>query len=287
VPLRCLDLELLPLELRGALVEQLTHAEAMKPFDLECGPLLRTHILRLRADEHVLLITIHHIVFDEWSQGVFVRELLALYTSLRAGRVAVLPPLPIQYADYATWQRQPNSQGEAHLAFWSEQLRDAPTLLDLPTDLPRPPLRSMCGTSHSFVLPASLADGLKALSRQAGATLFMTLLAAFGVLLARSSRQDDIVVGTSLAGRTRAELEGLIGLFVTVLPLRTDLSGNPSFRELSGRVRWGLGPTHTRMLCSNKSSTRWRSSATQARTRCSRFSWCYKMHRCRRSRLRG
>jgi len=233
------DLERLPVVVQEKWVQRLAFMEVEQPFDLEHGPLLRACILRLRAREHVLLITLHHIVFDGWSQGVLVREIMALYTAFRAGQASPLPALPIQYGDYTTWQRQrlQGSEVDKQLAFWAEHLRDAPPLLELPTDHSRPPIRSTRGAGQIFAIPASLTEPLKALSRQTGTTLFMTLLAAFDVLLARYSGQTDIVIGTPIAGRTQEDLEGLIGLFMNLLALRTDLAGNPPFRELMQRVR--------------------------------------------------
>jgi amino acid adenylation domain-containing protein len=239
IPLRRIDLDRLPVAVQDQQIAQLVRAEVAQPFDLEHGPLLRARALRLHATEHVLLITIHHIVFDNWSQGILIRELLTLYPAAQAGETAALPALPVQYGDYALWQR-----GKLHgrllaeqLAFWTAQLRHAPALLDLPTDHPRPPSRSARGDSHIFGVAAAVTDGLNQLSRQSGATLFMTLLAAFAVLLYRYSGQTDIVIGTSIAGRSRAELEGLIGMFANRLALRTNLAGTPSFRELLQRVR--------------------------------------------------
>jgi len=239
LPLRRVDLDQLPVAVREQLIVLLAQAEVAQPFDLEHGPLLRAHALRLAADEHVLLITLHHIVFDDWSQGVLIRELLALYTAFRAGQPSPLPELPVQYADYAIWQRQ-QLHGrllDDQLAFWTEQLRHAPALLDLPTDYPRPTLRSSRGATHVFMIPVSVTERLNQLSRQTGATLFMTLLAAFNVLLYRYSGQTDIVVGTPIAGRTEVELEELIGLFMNMLALRTNLAGNPRFRDLVQQVR--------------------------------------------------
>jgi amino acid adenylation domain-containing protein/non-ribosomal peptide synthase protein (TIGR01720 family) len=217
---------------------RLATVEAQRPFDLEQGPLLRLGLLRLAAQEHVLLFSMHHIITDGWSLGVFVRELGALYSAFIAGRSALLSPLPLQYADYAVWQRQ-WLQGEVldrQLAYWKKRLAGVPALA-LPTDWPRPATQNFRGAGHSFLIPKEISDGVQALCRGEGVTPFMLLLAAFQVLLARYSGQDDIAVGTPLANRSRAELEGLIGFFVNTLVLRTDLSGNPPFRTLLQRVR--------------------------------------------------
>jgi non-ribosomal peptide synthetase component F len=212
-------------------------AEARRPFDLEGGPLLRAGLFRTAPTSHVLLMSMHHIVTDGWSQGVFVRELAGLYSAFSNGQSSPLFPLPIQYADFAVWQRQ-WLQGkvlDVQLAYWKRRLADLP-VLSLPTDHSRPAVSHFrCGT-HCFFLPQSLCDDLKALGRRESVTLFMTMLAAFQVLLARYSGQDDIAVGTPVANRNRPELEGLIGFFVNTLVLRTDLSGNPSFREVLKRV---------------------------------------------------
>ncbi len=213
--------------------------EANKPFDLARGPLVRTTLLRTAPEHHVLLLTMHHIVSDGWSMDVLFRELGALYAAFVRDEPSPLAPLPIQYADFALWQRQ-WLQGErldAQLSYWKQQLAGAPPVLELPTDFPRPPSQSFRGAIESLTLPPSLHDALKRLSRQEGTTLFMTLLAGFQLLLSRYSRQDDISVGTAIANRNRAELEGLIGFFVNSLVMRTDLSGAPSFRELMRRVR--------------------------------------------------
>jgi len=239
IPLRRIDLDQLPVAVQEQQIAQLARMEVAQPFDLEHGPLLRACAMRLAADEHVLLITIHHIVFDNWSQGILIRELIALYTAFRAGRTPPLPTLPVQYGDYAIWQRR-HLQGRLlndQLAFWTAQLRHAPALLDLPTDYPRPPIRSARGASHVFVVPAPITERLNQLSRQTSATLFMTLLAAYDVLLYRYSGQTDLVVGTSIAGRNHDELEGLIGMFVNRLALRANLAGNPPFRDLVQQVR--------------------------------------------------
>jgi amino acid adenylation domain-containing protein len=221
-------------------VHTLAREEAQRPFVLEQGPLVRTTLLRLNAEEHVLLVTIHHIVSDGWSQGVFWRELQALYEAFATGKPSPLPELSIQYVDFAHWQRQ-WLQGElleAQLAYWKQQLADVSTL-QLPTDRPRPTAQTFRGARHSVVFSPPLMQALKALSQQQEVTLFMTLLATFQALLYRYTGQDDIVVGFPIAGRNRREIEGLIGFFVNTLVLRTNLSGNPSFRALLSRVRKG------------------------------------------------
>jgi amino acid adenylation domain-containing protein len=233
------DLSALPDPEREAEAERLAGEEVGRAFDFERGPLLRAVLLRLGADEHVLLLTMHHIVTDGWSQGVLVRELGALYEAGVAGRETPLEGLGVQYADYAEWQRG-WLRGEAlegQLAYWRERLGGAPPSLELPTDRARPPVQSFNGARESFALARGLSARLVELSRREDATLFMTLLAAFDVLLYRYTGRSDIVVGTPVANRNRAELEGLIGFFVNTLVLRTDLSGDPSFRELLGRVR--------------------------------------------------
>ena len=214
-------------------------AEAQRPFDLSQGPLIRGTVLRLADDEHVGLLSMHHIVSDGWSTGILVRELATLYAAFSVGGSSPLPALPIQYADFAQWQRQ-WLQGEvleAQTAYWKEKLAGLPGPLDLPTDHPRPPVQTFRGAHQSSVLPRLLQERIKALSRQEGVTQFMTFLAAFKVLLYRYTSQDDLIVGTPVANRTRLETEGLIGLFVNSLVLRTDLSGNPGFREVLRRVR--------------------------------------------------
>jgi amino acid adenylation domain-containing protein len=224
---------------RDAAVHQLIAEEAHRRFDLAHGPLLRVTLLRLDDQDHVLIFTIHHIVSDGWSVSVFARELAAIYESFSNGRPSPLPPLPIQYADYSEWQRQ-CLQGELqtkHLDYWQRQLDGSPGVLELPTDRPRPPIRQYRGAHHAFAIPARLTAGLQALSRQADATLFMVLLAAFQTLLYRYQDQDDIVVGSPIANRSRVETEGLIGVFINTLVLRTSLADNPGFRELIGRVR--------------------------------------------------
>ena len=224
---------------REAEVRRLAAEEAQRPFDLARGPLLRVCLLKLGEEDHGLLVTLHHIVTDGWSLGVFIRELSALYQAFSTGRPSPLAGLPIQYADFAAWQRGwlQGAVLEGQLGYWQEQLAGAPSLLELPTDRPRPAVQSSRGASAVFTLEAELTQGLKALSQRAGVTLFMTLLGAFMVLLARYSRQEDIVVGSPTANRTHSQTEGLIGFFVNTLVLRADLSGDPPFEELMGRVR--------------------------------------------------
>ncbi len=217
-------------------VSELAREEAARGFDLSKGPLFRTTLLQLSETEHVLLVTMHHIVSDGWSVGVMVRELSALYEAYREGKESPLPELQLQYGDYAVWQREQEHAGAEHMSYWREQLADV-SVLELPTDRPRPAVASYRGDSESFSLGAELSRGLKDLSRREGVTLFMTLLSGFQVLLGRYSNQQDIAVGTPSAGRQQAEVEDLIGFFVNTLVMRTDLSGNPSVSELLGRVR--------------------------------------------------
>jgi amino acid adenylation domain-containing protein len=220
-------------------VQRLATQEAQQPFDLTIGPLLRVKLLRLDEAEHVLLLTMHHIVSDAWSLGVLMRELGVLYEAFSTGNPASVPELPIQYADFAIWQREWLSGEvlESQLAYWKQQLGGELPALELPTDRPRPPVQTYRGARQSFELSKDLTDALKALSRREGVTLFMTLLAAFKTLLYRYTGQEDVVVGSPIANRNRAEIEGLIGFFVNTLVLRSDLGGTPSFRELLGRVR--------------------------------------------------
>ncbi|MDW8319310.1 MAG: condensation domain-containing protein, partial [Anaerolineae bacterium] len=227
-------------EARLAAAAQLAAEEARQPFDLATGPLLRAKLLRLADDDHVLLFTMHHIVADGWSVGVLINEVAALYTAFVRGETASpLPPLPIQYADFAAWQRRwlQGEALEAQLSYWRERLAGSPPLLELPTDRPRPPVQTDRGAVHTFSLGRELSEGLKRLAQAEGATPFMALLAAFQVLLHRYANQDDICVGTPVANRTRAEIEPLIGFFANTLVIRGDLSANPSFRALLRQAR--------------------------------------------------
>jgi hypothetical protein len=233
------DLGELPEGERPGAVRRLATEEAQRAFDLEDGLLWGARLLRLAPDEHVLYLTIHHIVADDWSMGVLFRELGALYEAFCEGKPSPLAELPIQYADYAAWQRQ-WLQGEVlerELSYWRKRLSGNPPALELPTDWPRSPVQTFSGARQLLSLPSELTGALKALSRREGVTLFMTLLAAFQALLNRYTGQDDVVVGSPIANRNRAEIEGVIGFFVNTLVLRTDLSGDPTFRELLGRVR--------------------------------------------------
>jgi amino acid adenylation domain-containing protein len=244
ISLPIIDLQDLSVADQEARVDELAADDARRPYDLSQAPLLRATLLRLDAEDHVLLLNLHHIVSDGWSIGVLIQEIAVLYAAFAADPTAAspLPELPVQYVDYAHWQRNWLQSGvlERQLAYWEQQLGGAPPLLELPTDRPRPPVQTQNGARLITTLPATLSANVKALSHAEGATLFMTLLAAFKILLYRYSGQDDISVGTPIAGRNRPEIEGLIGFFVNTLVLRSDLSavgGAPSFRELLRRVR--------------------------------------------------
>ncbi|HET7113360.1 MAG TPA: amino acid adenylation domain-containing protein, partial [Pyrinomonadaceae bacterium] len=224
---------------RAETARLLARQEAELPFDLKRGPLLRVRLLRLDDDEHIALLTMHHIVSDGWSTSVLVNELTALYSAFSEGRPSPLAELPLQYADYAVWQRE-WLQGETldtQLGYWREQLRGSPALLELPTDKPRPAVQTYNGATEPWHLAPELSARLRQLSRDEGTTLYMSLLAAFTVLLSRYSNQTDIVIGSDIANRTRKETENLIGFFVNMVLLRSDLADNPTFAELLARVR--------------------------------------------------
>jgi amino acid adenylation domain-containing protein len=222
-----------------AAVQRLAAGEAQRPFDLEQGPLCRALLVRLAPADQVLLVTLHHIVTDGWSAGIFVRELSALYQAFATGQESPLPELPIQYADFALWQRRWLSGPvlAAQLDYWQRQLTSAPHVLDLPGDHPRPPVHTFHGGIEHFAVTPELTQQLKRLSRQSGVTLFMTLLAAFALLLSRYSGQQELLIGAPIANRNRREIEPLIGFFVNTLVLHIDLAGQPSFVELLERVR--------------------------------------------------
>jgi non-ribosomal peptide synthetase component F len=233
------DLTSVPEQERERKLYEVAQQEAQRPFDLGKAPLLRTTLLRLRENEHVLLLSLHHIVADGWSIGVLIREVASLYEAFSKGKPSPLPELPIQYADFAQWQQE-WLQGEVleeQLSYWTERLRSAPGVLELPTDRPRPAVQTYRGAHMPFELSAELTAALKDLSRREGVTLFMTLLAAFQTLLYRYTDQDDVSVGVPVANRDRAGTEQLIGFFVNTLVMRTDLCGDPTFRELLARVR--------------------------------------------------
>jgi amino acid adenylation domain-containing protein/non-ribosomal peptide synthase protein (TIGR01720 family) len=220
-------------------VRRRAEAEARKPFDLAAGPLLRVHLLRLNAEEHIILMTIHHIISDDWSTSVIVQEVAALYNAFEKGMASPLPELEIQYADFAHWQRNwlTGEVLEKQMNYWSEALSNLPPVITLPTDKPRPAVMSFEGDYEQFKLSRQLSDALRELSKREGVTIFMTLLAAFQALLARYAGQEDISVGTPIANRNRRDIEGLIGFFINTLVLRGDLSGEPSFSELLKRTR--------------------------------------------------
>jgi amino acid adenylation domain-containing protein/FkbM family methyltransferase len=238
-PLERVDLSHLSQERAEEAVHDRLRAESDHSFDLTVGPLLRTALLALRPDHHVLVVNMHHIVSDGWSMGVFLRELLGLYEAFRNGRPSPLPELPVQYADFAHWQRQwlAGEVLESQLDYWRARLADAPAVLRLPTDRPRPPVQSHRGAVHTFDLPKHLVAEVRELSQREGVTPFMTLLAAYQTLLHRYTGDERLVVASSIANRNRVEVEGLIGFFVNMLPLHTDLSGDPTCRELLRRVR--------------------------------------------------
>ncbi len=239
--LALMDLSDLDPAQRADAIRRAEQDEAAHRFDLAQGPLIRATLLRLSAQEHIILVTMHHIVSDGWSMSIVIREIGALYAAFMEGRPSPLAGLPVQYADFAVWQRR-WLQGEVldkQVAYWKARLAGAPPALDLPTDRARPLTQSYRGASCTFELPKELTGALAALARQEGATLFMVLLAAFKVVLSRWSGQEDIVVGTPVAGRTHAETEDLIGFFINMLALRTSLAGNPDFRTLLRQVRDG------------------------------------------------
>ena len=211
--------------------------EQARPFDLAKGPLFRARMLRLGEDDHVLVLAMHHIVTDGWSIGVLYRELCASYAAYVAGREPELAPLPIQYADYAVWERAQAGRMEEQLAYWRTTLRGAPALLDLPLDRLRPAIQTHAGGMVRLVHPPEFGETMRALAQRLEVTPFMVILAAFYALLARWSGQDDIVVGTPTAGRSRKETEGLVGFFINTIALRTRLDGDPTFAELVERVR--------------------------------------------------
>jgi len=239
VCLHAIDLTAVPAAEREARALEAGMSEARHGFDLENGPLFRVTLMILSPREHLLILNMHHIISDGWSIGVLTTELSALYRAFLAGEASPLAELPVQYADFAAWQHE-LLQGEAlerQTAYWRRQLAGAPATSELPVDRPRPALQKFRGLTYSFALSPRLSRDLRAMSQREDATLFMTLLAAFKVLVFRCTGQEDLVVGAGIANRTRMETEPLIGFFVNTLALRTSLAGNPAFRELVHRVR--------------------------------------------------
>ena len=234
------DLQGLPEAAREQEVARLAAAEAGSPFDLGKPPLIRARLLKLGPDEHVLLLNFHHIAFDGWSYGVFEKELAVLYDAfLRGEEASPLPELPLQFVDFAAWQRQWLQREilQDQLDYWQKKLSGTLPVLELPTDRPRPAIQTYKGSISYSVLSKELTESLQILSQREGVTLFVTLLGAFKVLLQRYTGQDDILVGAAFSGRNRAEIEGLLGFFVNTLVMRTDLSGDLTFRQLLRRVK--------------------------------------------------
>ncbi|RYZ45483.1 MAG: amino acid adenylation domain-containing protein, partial [Myxococcaceae bacterium] len=240
VPFESVDLtDIADPEERQAEATRRGSVESRRPFNLAQGPVIRALLMKLGAEEHVLVLNLHHIVSDGWSLGVLVREMTALYEAFRHGQAPALPELPVQYADYAVWQRNwlQGDELEAQLGWWRQQLEGAPHVLDLPTDKPRPAVASRRGDTVPVHLPRVLAEKVEALAQREGATPFMVLLAAFQSVLHRHSGQDDVLVGSPIANRRHAETEGLIGFFVNTLVLRGSFGARPSFRQLVAQVR--------------------------------------------------
>jgi amino acid adenylation domain-containing protein len=242
-----IDLRDLPEEARRARANRLVEEERERPFDLERAPLLRVLLLRLADDEHLAVMTLHHIIADGWSMGVLVNELAALYRAFAQGRPSPLQPLAVQYADFSQWQREwlRGEAMEAHLDYWRHQLAGAPASLRLPYDFPRPAVPSLRSRRLPFDIPEPVTEGLKSLARETGTTLFQLLLATFQILLHGLSGQTEIVVGTPIANRNRLETEGLIGCFINALALRGDLGGDPSFLALLAKIRTMVLEAHT------------------------------------------
>ncbi|VEN73952.1 hypothetical protein EPICR_20423 [Candidatus Desulfarcum epimagneticum] len=234
-----MDLRDIPDEKRETKAHDILWNEAKKPFDLGRGPLFRTLLIKISDSEHILFFNIHHIVFDGWSAGILARELSAAYNAFSNGDIPRLDEPPVQYADFALWQRE-RLKGEifqTQLSYWKKKLKDAPALLELPADFPRSPAQTHEGALETFTLPGKLSRDLKNLSQREEATLFMTLLTAFNILLSRYTGQEDILVGSPIAGRKRKEVEGVMGFFVNTLVLRSDLSGDPTFLKLLAKTK--------------------------------------------------
>ncbi|HVV00094.1 MAG TPA: LLM class flavin-dependent oxidoreductase, partial [Verrucomicrobiae bacterium] len=234
-----IDFSALPAEIREQQAIQAAVSDCQQPFDLETGPLLRASLVKLAGEDHLLVLTFDHIVIDGWSHGVFLSELTALYEAFVSGRPSPLSALTAQYTDFAAWQQSwfKGANIENHLAYWRAQLKGAPPLLELPTDHPRPAAESFHGARHFLHLDRALVDGLSGVARRERCTLFMVFLAAFQTLLGKYAETEDVIVGSPIANRNRAETEPLIGPFMNTLALRGDLRGDPSFGELLSRAR--------------------------------------------------
>ena len=242
LPLPITDLTGLSADERRASVQSLTQAEARSPFNLVQGPLIRAALLRTEPDQHVLILNMHHIVSDGWSNSILFDELARIYCALRSGQADALPALALQHADFSGWQREylRGEKLQEHLTYWRTRLEGAPALLEMPTDRPRPSVQTYRGDRLSLLLPQALSDALAQLCGRLGLTPFMPLVAAFKVLLYRYSGQQDLVIGAAVAGRSRPETEDMVGFFVNSLPLRTRLADDLGVEELLGRVRQTL-----------------------------------------------
>src|SRR6185369_1921418 len=239
LPLPLIDLSLLPDEYREAQAVRVASAEGQRPFDLQSGPLLRVTLLRLGAEDHVLLFNMHHIITDEWSMSILAREVAVLYDAFTTGNASPLPELAIQFGDYAVWQRQWLS-GDAlarQLDYWTSKLQDVPALSGLPTDYPRPNVQLTEGAFSTHLLSAELTSDLKSLAQQSNATLYMTIMAAFHALLHRYAQETTVVTGTVVTNRPRMETESLIGFFVNTLAIRSDFDDDPTFTAYLSRLR--------------------------------------------------
>jgi amino acid adenylation domain-containing protein len=239
VELNVIDLSALPPDEQQAESQRMLKDESRFRFDLVNGPVMRATVMKLGADNHIFMLNMHHVATDGYSRTAIYSDLTALYEAFSEGRPSPLEPLRIQYADYAVWHRRWLDQGVAvaQLEYWKQKLSGAPSRLDLPTDFPRPPVRSWVGENMSVMLDLATRESLRTAARGGDATLFVSLLATFGLLMSRYSGQEDIVVGTPFAGRNRTELESMVGYFINPLALRLDVSGNPTFRELVSRAR--------------------------------------------------
>ncbi|MFP2932273.1 condensation domain-containing protein, partial [Pyxidicoccus sp. 3LG] len=239
VPMEVHDLRGVPAEVREAAARKLSSEVSQRPFSLETGPLMRAALIRMADEDHVLMVTMHHIVSDGWSVDILVREVSALYDAFMAGKPSPLPELPLHYVDFAAWQQSwlKGDVLEGQLGWWRNQLAGAPRALELPTDRPRPAVQTFHGASLPLRLPRELSESLRAFCLREGVTPFMVLLSAFQALLSRYSGQDDVVVGTPIAGRNRAEMEGVVGLFINTLALRLRVGQAPSFRSLVAQAR--------------------------------------------------